>query len=354
MRVLIDLNHPAHYHFLKNTIKKMITNGIECIIVAQTKDVLTDLLDEDNIKYINKKPKRRKKNSFFILLYELILQDAIMLKIVLRKKPDLMIGTSYSITHIGKLLKIPSFVVNEDDADVVPLFAKLSYPFATGVISPDVCSVGKWENKKISYEGYHELAYLHPNNFTPDKRIVEKYIDNVDDYFILRFAKLSAHHDKGIQGITDEIALGIVHYLSDFGKVLITSEREFDSELEKYRMNINPKDIHHFLAFAKLYIGDSQTMSAEAGVLGTPFIRFNDFVGKIGYLNDLEMKYELGYGFKTNQLDKMLSKIEKLVKLVNIKQIWEEKRNNMLNHKVDVNKFLYNFIREYKQKKLSL
>lgn len=28
------------------------------------------------------------------------------------------------------------------------------------------------------------------------------------------------------------------------------------------------------MAFASLYIGDSQTMAAEAGVLGVPFVRF--------------------------------------------------------------------------------
>ena len=57
--------------------------------------------------------------------------------------------------------------------------------------------------------------------------------------------------------------------------------------------------MHHIMAFAKMYIGDSQTMAAEAGVLGTPFVRFNDFVGRIGYLRELEDVYNLGYGVKT-------------------------------------------------------
>lgn len=52
------------------------------------------------------------------------------------------------------------------------------------------------------------------------------------------------------------------------------------------------------MAFASLYIGDSQTMAAEAGILGVPFVRFNDFVGRIGYLRELEDKYELGYRIK--------------------------------------------------------
>ena len=60
--------------------------------------------------------------------------------------------------------------------------------------------------------------------------------------------------------------------------------------------------MHHVMAFASLYIGDSQTMAAEAGFLGVPFVRFNDFVGSIGYLRELEDVYELGYGIHASVL----------------------------------------------------
>ena len=61
-----------------------------------------------------------------------------------------------------------------------------------------------------------------------------------------------------------------------------------EPQFEKYRIKINPLDMHHVMAFASLYIGDSQTMAAEAGVLGVPFVRFNDFVGRLSYLHELE------------------------------------------------------------------
>ena len=75
-----------------------------------------------------------------------------------------------------------------------------------------------------------------------------------------------------------------------------------EPQFEKYRIKINPLDMHHVMAFASLYIGDSQTMAAEAGVLGVPFVRFNDFVGRIGYLRELEDVYELGYGIHATPL----------------------------------------------------
>ena len=43
-------------------------------------------------------------------------------------------------------------------------------------------------------------------------------------------------------------------------------------------------------------------MAAEAGVLGVPFVRFNDSVGRIGYLKELEDVYELGYGVHATPL----------------------------------------------------
>ena len=87
-------------------------------------------------------------------------------------------------------------------------------------------------------------------------------------------------------------------------------------QFEKYRIKINPLDMHHVMAFASLYIGDSQTMAAEAGVLGVPFVWFNDFVGRIGYLRELEDKYELGYGIKASaegSVDALCSRVENLV-----------------------------------------
>ena len=121
-------------------------------------------------------------------------------------------------------------------------------------------------------------------------------------YFFLRFASLNAHHDSGIKGINTEVAQRLIEILSPHGRINITSERPLEPQFEQYRIKINPLDMHHVMAFASLYIGDSQTMAAEAGVLGLPFVRFNDFVGRIGYLRELEDKYELGYGIHATPL----------------------------------------------------
>jgi predicted glycosyltransferase len=244
------------------------------------------------------------------------------------------------ITHIGKLLNIPSICVSEDDFDVTPQFSKLAYPFATAILAPAVCKTGKWIKKTISYEGYHELAYLHPDNFIPDKNVVRKYFNPDETYFILRFSKLNAYHDTGIQGITDDFATGLIELLKSHGRIFITSEREYADKFNQFRINIDPIDMHHVMAFAKLYIGDSQTMAAEAGVLGVPFIRINDFVGRIGYLNELEGDFKLGFGFKPEQINAVYSKVSELLTQPDLRDVWKERRQRMLSSKINVEKFM--------------
>ena len=94
----------------------------------------------------------------------------------------------------------------------------------------------------------------------------------------MRFVSLTAHHDAGIKGINTSIAKKIIELLEPYGDIYITSERPLESDFEKYRLAINPLDIHHIMSFSNMLIGDSQTMAAEAGVLGVPYIRFNDFL----------------------------------------------------------------------------
>ena len=135
--------------------------------------------------------------------------------------------------------------------------------------------------------------------------------------------------------------------LKKAGNVYLTSERPVSLNIQTRQLVINPLDIHHVMAFASLYIGDSQTMAAEAGVLGTPFIRYNDFVGKIGYLREIEEKYEMGYGIKPSEPDKLYSKIRELLDTPNLKEIWDNKKEKMIADKIDVTAFMVWFIENY-------
>ncbi len=346
MRILFHLGHPAHYHLFKNTISALKEDKHEVNILIKKKDVLETLLASSSFEYENILPEGRKDSSLSMIL-GLFKQTIRMILYCLKNRPTVLIGTSTAIAYTGFILRIPSINVTEDDFDVVPIFSKITYPFATDILTPNVCRMGKWRKKTFFHKSYHELAYLHPNHFIPNENIVSKYISEDQKYFILRFAKLTAHHDFGISGINNEIALKIIDILSPHGKVYITSERELSAELEPYRLQIEPKDIHHLIYSSSMFVGDSQTMAAESAVLGVPSVRFNDFVGKISYLNELERTYNLGYGIRTNEVNKLYSTIEKLIKNENLHKDFQTKREHMLSEKIDYSKFLTWFIGNY-------
>ena len=347
-KFLFYLGHPAHFHLFKYTIKELHSKNYPVEIVIKKKDVLENLVQAQGWNYKNIYPKDRNENKVAIL-FSLLKKDQELFKIVNQFKPSLMIGTSSEITHIGKIMNIPSLVVNEDDAEAVPFFAKLSYPLATNILVPSSCSVGRWREKTIFYEGYHELAYLHPKRIKLNNVIIKNEKDK--KIFFLRFAKLTAHHDEGKTGISDSLALEIVNKLKHYGNVYISSERELNEELDKYRITLPPSEILSFLSSCNLYIGDSQTMTAEAAVMGIPSIRFNDFVGKLSYLEELEHKYKLTYGIKTSEPDKFFKKLDELLSFPDLQEEWQKRKTKMLSDKIDVTGFFIWLVENYPDSK---
>jgi predicted glycosyltransferase len=346
MKIFVYMGHPAHFHFLKNPVRELEKKGHMVTVLVQKKDILEELLCETGFTYKNILAAGR-KDTRLSMIFSMLKRDSRLMAICLKNRPDIMMGTSLELPHIGKLLRIPTINLNEDDCRAVPFYCKLSYPFSSVVLAPNNCDTRKWEKKTIHYDGYHELAYLHPRVFQPQKEVVEKQLSPGGCFFILRFAKLTAHHDAGKTGITTEIAGEIIKRLTPHGMVFITSQRQLEPEFETYRIPLNPVDMHHALYYADIYLGDSQTMTAEAAVLGTPALRFNDFVGKLGYLEELEHRYGLTYGIKTSEPERLFEKIDELLKMKDRKQVWQERRQRMLADKIDVTAFMVWFIENY-------
>jgi predicted glycosyltransferase len=339
MNVLFYLGHPAHFHMLKNVIRGLDAQGVRTQVLIKKKDILEELVSSAPFPYINILSRGRSRRGGASMAVELLEREVKMLAHCLRRRPDLLVGTSAEITHVGRLIGRPSAVINEDDADVVPLFARAAYPFATAIISPRVCSVGKWAHKKASYEGYQKLAYLHPNRFTPSRDKVEHLFSGRQRYFLIRLVKLNAHHDAGVRGLNLEYVQKLIGLLLGYGKVHISCEGDLAPELEAFRLTLPPQDIHHALGFASLLVGDSQSMTVEAAVLGTPAIRFNDFAGRISVLEELEHKYGLAIGIPAGEPNRLYAAVEALLNRSDLVTTWKKRREQMLADKIDVAAF---------------
>jgi predicted glycosyltransferase len=70
--------------------------------------------------------------------------------------------------------------------------------------------------------------------------------------------------------------------------VFISSESRLPEELSPYNLPISVDKMHHLMAFANLYIGESATMASECAVLGVPAI-FIATTGR-GYTTEQEQK----------------------------------------------------------------
>ena len=349
MRILVQLSHPAHYHYYQKAIKNWKDNGHKVYVLIKTKDILENLLKGSGIEYININKNVHRKTKLGVV-YDMILRSWRMFWFCISHKIDILTGSSVEVAHIAWLLRRVSVCTGEDDASVVKKYTRLVSPFMTVRLAPISCDSGKMTPKTIKYSSYHELAYLHPNHFVADKKVVENYFEADTPYFIMRFSSLNAYHDGGIKGINTEMAQRLIDILKPHGRIYITSERELEPQFEQYRIPINTLDIHHVMAFSTLYIGDSQTMAAEAAVLGVPFVRFNDFVGRIGYLNELENVYHLGFGIKASEegsADKMYKTVDELLSMPDLKEEWQRRRQKLLSEKIDYSAFLTWFIENY-------
>jgi uncharacterized protein len=347
MKILFYFGHPAQYLFLRETIRRLSgSEEHEVTILIKTKDVLEQLLTNDKLDYINILPKVR-GNSRFSIATSLIKRNLAMLPIILKTKPDLLIGTDATIAQLGNLLNINRITVTEDDFEVVKTLGKLSYPFTQTILCPQVCQVGGWNGKKVGYEGYMKLGYLHPNVFQVQASVLRKY--NITCRFILiRLARLNAHHDAGINGIDSNLLDDIIAVAKrNSHEVFISSEKELEETYRPYQLVINPNDMHQILAQASLVVCDSQSMTMESAMLGTPSLRYSDFAGRISVLEELEHKYQLTTGISPGNEADLLLKMEQMLHIEDLRGVYQKRREKMLSDKIDVTAFLTWFIENY-------
>ena len=339
-RFLFYLVHPAKFHFHKIQINELIRRGHDVDIVINTKDILEDLVKEEGLDYKNIFPKGRKIKglhvyiaaviSIFITVYRLLIFTK-------GKKYDLFIGDLLSI--IGIIKGTPSLYPTDDVLSAVPEQV-LFFKTVDNIIAPEITDLGKYKKKKISYIGYKALSHLHPNHFHPNINKLSKDLQNGEKYFVIRCTGFNATHDLNKSGISDTVLLKIINILEPHGKIFISSERDLPNDLMKYNLKINKGDISHYINYAEMFISDSTTMSTEAAILGTPSIEFDEYFHEIDQMIELEKKYKLINCFRTNDERGFLNKIIELSKKDDLKKVYKERKNKLLNEMIDVSSFL--------------
>ena len=339
MRIVVDINHPAHVHYFKNFIWEMERRGHDVLITASEKEISFTLLRNYGFDFINLGTYGNSVSKKFMNILPMELK---MYKAVKNYDPDVFFGFGpIRAAHVSKLMRKPCIAM--DDTEHSKWEHRLYVPFTDAILTP-TCFKKDFGKKQIRYNGYTELAYLHPNYFTPNPAVLDEMGLSKDDTFIiLRFVSWSASHDIGQHGIRNKIEL--VRELEKYGRVLITSEGQLPKELEKYKIKVSPEKLHDLLYYASLYVGEGATTATESAILGTPSIYVSSLVGTMGNFIELEQKYGLMLSYKNS--DKAINDAVELIQKSDLKEEWRKKREKLLKDKIDVTAFMVWFTENY-------
>jgi predicted glycosyltransferase len=268
-----------------------------------------------------------------------------MIKLAKDFKPDVLVSRVSPLSgYASRFVRKPHITFT--DTENVRLLDLISQPFADVILTSDIY-LREHGKKQLRYPGYHELAYLHPKRFTPDETILVKAgIDPGKKYAIVRFVSWDAHHDIGHGGFSTERKVDLVKSLAKYLQVYISSEGDLPRELESLRLNVRAEYMHHILAFAYMFMGESATMASECAMLGTPAIYLN--TERFGSTNS-QADYGLLSLFPGSEQGQKAA-IDKMMSIAQDDEAKEKTKalnRRMLRDKIDVSAFMTWFVENY-------
>jgi uncharacterized protein len=344
MKVLFDIGHPADVHLFKYVIRNLERDMHEVsICVRERENIVKKLLD---IYGFNYEILEKNTPGLFNKAITMLKNDYKLFKISHDFNPDIYVSLAspYS-AQVSKILGRQSITFT--DSEPTGLMLALTMPFTDAVLTPSgfTRDLGK---KQIRISSYKELAYLHPNWFTPKSDILKVLgISRNEPYVILRFGAFDASHDIGIKGFSLDDKRRLIKGLSKYARVFISSEVVLPKDLNKYCINIPQDRMHDALYYASLLVGDTQTSTTEAACIGIPAIRCNSFVGDNDMSNFIELEGVYGLIFNYNTSEKAIEKSIDLIQQTDLKEKWNSKKEKLYKHKIDLTAFMTWFIEDY-------
>lgn len=330
--MIVDIGHPGHVHLFKNLAHLFEKEGVEILFTTREKEFELELLKSEGFNFTSF---GKHYKQMIGKIGGLLKFDLQMLITALRFKPDLFIshGSIYA-AHAAFLLGKKHLSL-EDSGNMEQIM--LYRPFTDMILTPKVLPE-ELGPKQLRYDGYHEIAYLHPAFFKPDAAVYEWLgLQKDEKYAIVRFVSWNASHDLGHKGLSNNDKIELVKKLSAQMKVFITSEAKLSPELEPYLIKIAPEKLHHALSFAEIVVSEGATVASEAGVLGTPCIYINSIARS--YCQDLE---QYGLVYNTNEPNKVFKLVDTI--LSQDRSVFRERSIKLLADKVNVTQFLHDFI----------
>ncbi|QCS41954.1 DUF354 domain-containing protein [Natrinema versiforme] len=337
-RVVSTIQHPAHVHFFRNAIGELEDRGYDVHVFAREKDLVRDLLEAYDIEYrtLAAEPGN---------LYELAKVQAKYEYEVIRRTRELepaalMAIAEPSITHASRVSGGRSVLFTDTEHATVQNL--LAFPFSDVICTPDSFRDDLGSNH-VRYSGYHELAYLHPDRFSPDPTVLDRIGADADETLVvLRLVSWTAAHDVGKDGLQEVEPL--VERLEAAGcRVVISAEAALPPSLADREVSVPPHRIHDLLSHADLLIGESGTMTIESALLGTPAMFVSPF--SAGVLTELEDRYGLVFSRSETETPADLSRLATTIVAAD-PAIWQRRRRALLEEKIDTTAFIVHAVEQ--------
>lgn len=286
MKIIVTVQHAGHVHFYKHVVDELSSRGHTVKVFARQNEASVELLDRCGLDY---EVLAGESDSLVSLATAQSVYEARLLRRAISFDPDVMTAIGgVAVSHVASLVGARSVVFY--DTEHATLIRRLAFPFADTICTP-ACFQDNLGEKQVRYPGYHELAYLHPDQFTPEEGILEDVgVDSDTPTVLFRLGDWSSSHDVGVNGIDDPVEL--VERLEAFGaEVLLSAEGDLPPKLESRSFSLSAERFHDLLAAIDLYVGEGGTTAAECAALGTPAVYVSDL--RLGYLDELETEYGL-------------------------------------------------------------
>lgn len=340
MKILIDIGHPGQVHYFKNAIDHFLKNKHSVTIMARDREYVIELLNKYNLPFINR---GKGSNSFFGKLFYMLKADLHILKISLKFKPDLFLSfSSPYAAQVSFLLRKPHIAINDSEHED-SIYSIFTYPFSSYILTPASfqTDLGK---KQIRFNNVVEGLYLHKKYFTPNIDIKKDLkLTKDEEYVVLRFVSWNAHHDFGQKGIDLNTKRELIKLLKSKYKIFISSEGELPEEFKKYQIKISPEKIHHVLAYASIFVGESSTMGSESALLGTKAVVINS----LPIACNIKIEQEAGIAKYFQTSNGVIEYISGLLEERNLKSLTQIQSESMQSSFINATEFLIWFIENY-------
>jgi len=332
LRVLVDVAHPAHAHLFRNAVDALAARGHDVRVAAREKDVTTALLDAHGLDYVVCSATR---DGPLALPREWAVRELSLYRYARQFRPDVVLShLNPAAAHVAAAVGAESIVFH--DTEVASAAEGVTLPFVDTVCTPAEFT-RDLPGEHVRYAGFHELAYLHPARFDPDPDVLRRRgVDPGASFSVVRLVSMDAHHDVGADGFDGETVRRLVDRLADHGDVYLSTEGPLPEAFADHALPVASHELLDLLAYADCYVGDSGTMATEAGVLGTPAVRYDPLDAEMGNFAALA-----DYGLVASTTDETEA-LERAVELAgdpDAGRRWARRRRDLLADKVDVTAF---------------